>query len=129
MTGPDTFRTSDVAGGGLQRLYYRSVVVNTGHGNMLESRSGRIFQGKDEFFEKIICESEKSAYICIRFDRSNQPGAVVQLVRMPACHAGGRGFESLPHRRKPLQSTLEGFLHPQVATQLLRKALFPDVIQ
>ena len=25
-------------------------------------------------------------------------GPVVQLVRMPACHAGGRGFEPLPDR-------------------------------
>ena len=28
---------------------------------------------------------------------------VVQLVRIPACHAGGRGFES-----RPLRQTLEG---------------------
>ena len=29
-------------------------------------------------------------------------GAVVQLVRISACHAGGRGFESRPLRQLPL---------------------------
>ena len=30
-------------------------------------------------------------------------GLVVQLVRISACHAGGRGFESRPDRKKALQ--------------------------
>ena len=36
-------------------------------------------------------------------------GAVVQSVRISACHAGGREFESRPHRREPLTQVRGSF--------------------
>ena len=33
-------------------------------------------------------------------------GSVVQLVRMPPCHGGGRGFESRPVRKEQLREGL-----------------------
>gem|GEM_PF-3314794 len=41
------------------------------------------------------------------FSDAKSQGAVVQLVRMPACHAGGRGFESLPHRLQKASQNFE----------------------
>ncbi len=44
-------------------------------------------------------------------------GPVVQLVRMPACHAGGRGFEPLPGRQlaQIAQSVEQRTENPRVA--------------
>ena len=47
---------------------------------------------------------------CI-FASANSNGLVVQLVRIPACHAGGRGFESRPDRKLTL--IIEGFFIPE----------------
>ena len=43
---------------------------------------------------------EESNGIRLKSNRRESPnGAVVQLVRIPACHAVGREFESRPHRK------------------------------
>ena len=48
---------------------------------------------------KYLVISKKSSTFAPAFEKKTT-GAVVQLVRIPACHAVGREFESRPHRKK-----------------------------
>ena len=42
----------------------------------------------------------------VNFAPRSTNGSVVQLVRMPPCHGGGRGFESRPVRLRSLKQFL-----------------------
>ena len=55
-------------------------------------------------FQKRISEGLflKSA---VNFNKKIEFGAVVQSVRISACHAEGRGFESRPHRPHKIYNT------------------------
>ena len=50
--------------------------------------------------QKNLHMSKKSSTFAPAFEKEQLSGAVVQLVRIPACHAVGREFESRPHRKK-----------------------------
>ena len=52
-------------------------------------------------------------------------GPVVQLVRMPACHAGGRRFEPVPDRQFLFRGASSLRRHSQVVRQRSAKPLFP----
>src|SRR6478735_8901430 len=52
------------------------------------SETNRVCFGLNNFLSYFCCPNRK--------------GSVVQLVRMPPCHGGGRGFESRPVRKKGL---------------------------
>ncbi len=47
--------------------------------------------------KKLFNASKQNPYLC--HPQFNWNGSVVQLVRMPPCHGGGRGFESRPVRK------------------------------
>ena len=68
-----------------------------------------------EIFENFYtkCLQVRKIYLSLhsrlrKTSNTAEHGAVVQLVRMRACHARGRGFEPHPHRLKALHES-EGF--------------------
>ena len=61
-----------------------------------------------------------------RFEPYNvHHGPVVQLVRMPACHAGGRRFEPVPDRQFLFRGASSLRRHSQVVRQRSAKPLCP----
>ena len=55
---------------------------------------------KSTIFSKNCKKCLTSAFVAVIIQLATQPiGPVVQLVRTPACHAGGRRFEPVPGRQ------------------------------
>jgi hypothetical protein len=63
-----------------------------------------LFESKFYFPPNRFVQLRKSFTFASASNEKHIRGPVVQLVRMPACHAGGREFESRPDRKQSLSS-------------------------
>ena len=80
--------------------------------------------GKCNFFNPKCCTNEKLGLSLHSLTKTARTGAVVQLVRIHACHAWGRGFESRPHRKSLKQCFgLFSFFPKKQTTMKLRLIL------
>ncbi len=74
------------------RVLGQGVISSAGRASALQAEGRR--------FDPVITHHFTEIEVAV----SHYRGPVVQLVRMPACHAGGRGFEPRPVRHQLRQA-------------------------
>ena len=76
-----------------------------------------------------LCDLAAKKTYTIFATQISKHGVVVQLVRIPACHAGGRGFESRPYRqRREHSESCALFLHRCLSHLIALDAIYSKYI-